>query len=367
MNRLTNREMQALLEGISMLHSNQSRESLHARIFTAVNLVVPGEFFALDYFRPHGEWLENGSSTSNVDVLKPEHVEAFVAHAAQHPLFCELLRTGLAAPRKITDFVTTSQFHRFAIYNEFYRDVGVDRQIAVGFPAGVKLLLLLTLNRSRKDFTEGDRHLLTLLRPHMMSACQNADALAELHLQQGQLEAALEDCSSGAILIDAEGRVTLVTAQARRRLADYFANPHGSAADLPEELAGWIAHHIGKGPQDRHLSAPVSPLEKIQPHGRLRVRLLRDALTGYSMLLMQEEEDLTISADEIEELGLTKRESEILGWVAQGKTNPEIAILCDISARTVQKHLEHIYPKLGVETRTAAARQALNARKYGPS
>ena len=45
----------------------------------------------------------------------------------------------------------------------------------------------------------------------------------------------------------------------------------------------------------------------------------------------------------------------MLGWLARGKSNAEIAMILRISAATVGKHLEHIYPKLGVENRTAAA------------
>ena len=52
---------------------------------------------------------------------------------------------------------------------------------------------------------------------------------------------------------------------------------------------------------------------------------------------------------------VTEREREVLVLVAAGKTNGEIATVLAISARTVQKHLEHIFQKLGVETRTAAA------------
>jgi len=51
---------------------------------------------------------------------------------------------------------------------------------------------------------------------------------------------------------------------------------------------------------------------------------------------------------------LTAREAEVLGWVGRGKTNRDVAALLGLSARTVQKHLEHVYQKLGVETRTAA-------------
>lgn len=57
--------------------------------------------------------------------------------------------------------------------------------------------------------------------------------------------------------------------------------------------------------------------------------------------------------------GLTPRESEVMHWLACAKTDAEIAALLSISPRTVQKHLEHIYVKLGVETRTAAVMRAL--------
>jgi DNA-binding CsgD family transcriptional regulator len=51
---------------------------------------------------------------------------------------------------------------------------------------------------------------------------------------------------------------------------------------------------------------------------------------------------------------LTPREAEVLSWLAKGKTNRDIADILGMSPRTVNKHLEHIYEKLGVETRTAA-------------
>jgi len=59
--------------------------------------------------------------------------------------------------------------------------------------------------------------------------------------------------------------------------------------------------------------------------------------------------------------GLTPREHEVLWWVTEGKTNPEIGIILGRSARTVQIHLNRVYRKLGVETRTAAAALALRA------
>jgi DNA-binding NarL/FixJ family response regulator len=62
----------------------------------------------------------------------------------------------------------------------------------------------------------------------------------------------------------------------------------------------------------------------------------------------------------LEKLGLTPREAEVLFWVSRGKTNGEIGIILAVSSKTAGKHLENIFRKLGVETRTAATRMALD-------
>ena len=59
--------------------------------------------------------------------------------------------------------------------------------------------------------------------------------------------------------------------------------------------------------------------------------------------------------------GITRREAEVLGWVSQGKTNREIAVILNLSPLTVKLHVERILAKLGCETRTTAARMALEA------
>jgi len=58
---------------------------------------------------------------------------------------------------------------------------------------------------------------------------------------------------------------------------------------------------------------------------------------------------------------LTAREGEVLNWIAQGKSDAQIGAILGVSARTVQKHLQNLYAKLGVENRTAAAMRARRA------
>ncbi|HET6789534.1 MAG TPA: DNA-binding response regulator [Aquabacterium sp.] len=67
------------------------------------------------------------------------------------------------------------------------------------------------------------------------------------------------------------------------------------------------------------------------------------------------------SSSRLDIAALTPRETEVLSWLAKGKTNRDIADILGMSHRTVNKHLEHIFEKLGVETRAAAAALASRA------
>jgi DNA-binding CsgD family transcriptional regulator len=77
-----------------------------------------------------------------------------------------------------------------------------------------------------------------------------------------------------------------------------------------------------------------------------------------------EQQGFDITPATLASLGLSRRESEILSWVVQGKTNPEIGTILGISPRTVQKHLERVYSRLGVENRHAATRMMLDSGSW---
>ena len=69
---------------------------------------------------------------------------------------------------------------------------------------------------------------------------------------------------------------------------------------------------------------------------------------------------LQLTFEEFKQLGLTDREAEVLGWVAQGKSNDDTAAILKVCSQTVKKHLERIYSTLGVTNRTEAALKAHN-------
>src|SRR5713226_7473290 len=98
--------------------------------------------------------------------------------------------------------------------------------------------------------------------------------------------------------------------------------------------------------------------------GNEQLRLQYTGKLGPNEFLLRLAKDTSgdMPAEFSSELGLTTREGEVLSWLSKGKTNRDIAQILGLSPRTVDKHLEQIYSKLGVENRTAAAAIAARTR-----
>jgi DNA-binding CsgD family transcriptional regulator len=168
---------------------------------------------------------------------------SFDRHFAEHPLVRYHSSTVGGGAHRISDSLSATEFRESALFNEYYRRIGIDHVVAVPLFVDRGLLVSFVLNRNRTDFSDRECALLNLVR----------DPLAALY---------------------------------RNLLARK---------------------------KDRGFSAlPVTP-----------------------------------------------REREVLSWLAAGKTDRDIGEILGMSPRTVQKHLQHIYEKLGVETRTAAVVRAM--------
>ena len=95
----------------------------------------------------------------------------------------------------------------------------------------------------------------------------------------------------------------------------------------------------------------------------LLARRRGDIGMGEAMWLPSLQHPGEAAASRLATAALTPRETEVLSWVAKGKTNRDVGDILGLSPRTVNKHLEHVFEKLGVETRAAAA--ALASRQLG--
>jgi DNA-binding CsgD family transcriptional regulator len=147
------------------------------------------------------------------------------------------------------------------------------------------------------------------------------------------LKWATEREARGVILLTPEGRIEFATPAARRLVREYFGG--WDDAQLPASLC-------------RQLGSGSTTLERRREGRRLTV-----SRRGCALRLEEARDGLD----------LTPREEQILDLVALGKTNAEIARTLWIAPTTVRKHLENIYGKLGVRTRTAAAARVLGVAR----
>ena len=184
---------------------------------------------------------------------------------------------------------------------------------------------------------------------------------------------ALDVGGHGVVVVDGRERIAWQSPQAQRWLGEFFA-------DAPaERCAAWLAAGVGDaggaggaggtvvagGPDlaPSPLAAAVLCRRGAADGRTLLARRLGDIGMGEVMWLLSLQRPGEAAASRLATAALTPRETEVLSWVAKGKTNRDVGDILGLSPRTVNKHLEHVFEKLGVETRAAAT--ALASRELG--
>lgn len=187
---------------------------------------------------------------------------------------------------------------------------------------------------------------------------QGARERRQAHKQAGQARNALDAFGYASITVRAsDGRLMWQTALARELLQRYCGA--GTASAAPGVVLDWLRQHLAEA--ERQIEPP--PLALAQGARRLTFRLHQQ--TGDSegggdwLIVMREESDAAVIAAMSLSFRLTAREAEVLYWLVKGKTNRDIGDILGASPATVKKHLERVYVKMGVETRTAAAAVAM--------
>ncbi len=154
-----------------------------------------------------------------------------------------------------------------------------------------------------------------------------------------------------------DGRILWQTALARQMLALASAEPRRA----PVELLAWLQREAHRVSQTDAAGAPQQalPLDLELDTRRLRCSLQEATGDGEWLVVLRESDDAATLEALVLAFRVTRREAEVLYWIAKGKTNRDIGDILGASPATVKKHLEHIYEKLGVETRNAAAAVAI--------
>ncbi len=180
--------------------------------------------------------------------------------------------------------------------------------------------------------------LIARMRVHLANARKTASA-----------QSALDSAGQHLFTLDRDGRILWSTPQTKALFKRARADESWQRGAMAEQLLSWLAHDPRPN-QALRLQGCPSPLE---------VRLVERA-AGREVLLRLLDAATPSGSERLRAaLPLTGRESEVLYWIGNGKTNREIGQILDNSPRTINKHLEQIYRKLEVSNRTSAAAIAI--------
>jgi DNA-binding CsgD family transcriptional regulator len=346
---LPQKDYRAILDFLNNINRLQTPEAFLSKVITGLPTIVDGDLVTC---------FESGPAEEDhvIRFSDPQYIKFYPAwqrHCNDHPGWGYVLRSGDCGWYGVSDYLSENAFHRTALYNEVWRHPRIEDNLGTIAIISHKVLAAVSINRPRRTFSERDRQALNLLQPHLMQAWSNTRQTADLHEQINSYAATLETRAEGIVILDGKRKVRLMTANALRHTKKYFG-ALGTNDSLPKKLHAWVCHQRS-APPDSLETAPHRPwVIEYADGSELTITCVpcRDGLT-----LILDERPV---AGNLAILGLSRRESEVLLWVTRGKSNEEIGLILGISLGTVKKHLEHIFHKLGVESRTAAAARALS-------
>jgi DNA-binding CsgD family transcriptional regulator len=282
--------------------------------------------------------------------LDAEIFEGFAAHIDQHPLVAHHASNPAAPAARLSDFIGARELHGLELYDLVYRLLGTEHQAAITVPAADRVIGI-TVSRAKPDFDDSELGLLDAIRPFLLATLRNLRTRGRIEATLAALEHART--APAAILLVTDG----IRIEGSDERAERWLGPSSCArAELEAELESW-ARALASAAWDIEHQNPSHTRVIDHPEGPHRARFV-PGNSGRPAAILIDAHSNGFEPTKLAGLGLTRRQSEVLQLVRAGRTNAEVAHLLGLSERTVAHHLEHVYRRLGVSTRTAAVRRA---------
>lgn len=361
MERLTGRKLRRISEFLLDLYQLRTHDEFTSHLIKALPTITEGEFTSYNEYVSGGETILFKSDQLPYCPDPLHYAGVLQQHIHEHPVVTQWLTTHDESAHIISDYVQPSRFHKTVLHNEFYKPLKMSYLLFIGLKATNKRLMSISRHRDDKEFRDSDKTVLDAIRPHLQQALMNALAVTAMQDQLVTLNQALDEGEQAVMSITPDGRIRYSSPHAQRLLSRYALSTKKGTDWLSPELRAWLRKQLNRLTLIDDAANALEPLLLAGSTGTLSIRVVPH---GTSCLLMLREIQPQTSIG-FTHLGLSARETEILGWVVQGKTNPEIGTILGISRRTVQKHLERIYSRLGVENRHAAMTVAMEEMKRG--
>ena len=339
-------DVRALLELVSESNSQRSLRDFRTGILPGLRRLVPCDVATYNEVEPRQRAISLADPEDALDALADPGA-TLARLGEQNPLIGYYSSTRDGRAYKISDFIGLAEFHELDIYREAYSKLRVEHQMAFALPSQPTVVIGLALSREHKDFSERDRTVLNLARPHLIQAHRNVAAYARLHATMRALARGLGEHGEGVATLGHDGGLEFASPYAMKLLEAHFRGWNGRGGRLPEPLAEAIA-----------AGGPGAPVVFDGADGTLVARHLPSRASDEPDALLLELRSDPLSVAAVQALGLTRRQAEVLRLVALGRSTGEVARELGITPATARKHLENVYARLGVSSRAAAAATA---------
>lgn len=289
--------------------------------------------------------------------------EALARLADEHPLISHIAMTGDGSAHRMSDFWTQEHFHRSDLYDQVYRPMGIEYQMAVGFPVPRPIVVGLAMNREERDFSDRDVLVINTVRPHLVQGWRTVRDRLRFESMVEVATDGLSGVGSGVVVLwDPPAALPQGVLETIYR---YFGAPERRSL-LPSRVKAWMQ---GERARLRHDALELLRPLSVQRDGRRAVLRYLPPRDHHPGGIWVSEHATPGDRDGLARLGLSPREAEIVSHIAMGLSNAEVARRLDLAPGTVKRHLENVYRKLGVRGRAqlnAFVLEALGANVYEP-
>ena len=342
---LTTAHFERMLAVVGEVSASEDVESLRDNLNGALEQLIGGD---LQYV------LDVDASSGAMDLVMTPAERAVPTEVAiavfeyEHPIVSRFLESGDGSAIRLSDLVSSDEYHELPIYRDHYAAHGVEYQLGATVPCPEHRLFSVGLNRSSADFDEIDVAILDRLRPHLIQAARNVEVRSRL---DEMVAGRVDDVVHGAAVVE-RGQLREADGRVVEAMRDAFGRG-GTVGSLPSIVDDWTrsaqrrldeARTSGELPLHRPLTARGNDT-------RVILRYVEGAGGSGTVVVDQRCAD---DGRRLRGYGLTAREAEVLASLAMGNSNAQIAAELGISSHTVRKHLERVYRKLSVDSRTAA-------------
>lgn len=353
MERLRQSELERLQVFLRETSTPCDLETFAQRTLPLINDLVEGDVICHAEADPVASKLHSQTLFASGVTASGYNDGSFETYMMSHPVFQHWAAIGQSPAAHTFDFISRREWHRNELYQHIYKPWGTEDSLAIGLPAPPGLIACFCIERAR-PFTDRECQIMEIVRPHIAIAYRNAEAFSLLgHAAAGE--------GTESMLLDLQGRPLMNSSGAWELLEHYFPTNDTAPSGLPVDLDSWVRRRLASLGSDAEVPPLVAPLRRQTDGGSaLTVRLMRRPVFGEQALLVFQEQ--RASAYRLPAgLGLSPREEEVLRLAVRGLSSTDIAETLFVSRRTVDKHFENIFNKLGVDSRSAAVAVAIGA------